>query len=96
MHAAARERTHPWRMGAGERWAVAQLSASGEDVVGRVRRPQLLLLARALLLGTQGRPRIPDIVLLPDVLLSRLVPHIVRAACCFHRSGVKTCDCRTQ
>ena len=96
MHAAARGHTHPWRMGAGDRWAVAQLSASGEDVVGRVRRPQFLLLARTLLLGTQGCTWIPNITLLPDVLLSRLVPHIVRAACCFHRSGVKTCDCRTQ
>ncbi|CAL5228170.1 g11251 [Coccomyxa viridis] len=40
--------------GVGDRWAMAQLSASGEDVVGRVRCPQYLLLARTLLLGRPG------------------------------------------
>ena len=33
---------------------MAQLSASGEDVVGRIRCPQFLLLARTLLLGRPG------------------------------------------
>jgi len=33
---------------------MAQLSASGEDVVGRIRCPQFLLLARTLLLGMPG------------------------------------------
>ena len=39
---------------AGDRWAVSQLSASGEDVVGRLRVPQYLLLARNLLLPPLG------------------------------------------
>ena len=33
---------------------MAQLSASGEDVVGRIRLPQFLLLARTLLLPPLG------------------------------------------
>ncbi len=40
--------------GVGDRWAMTQLSASGEDVVGRIRCPQYLLLARTLLLGRPG------------------------------------------
>lgn len=35
---------------AGDRWAVSHLSASGEDVIGRLRVPQYLVLARTLLL----------------------------------------------
>ena len=38
----------------GDRWAMTQLGASGEDVVGRIRCPQYLLLARTLLLGRTG------------------------------------------
>ncbi|BDA46600.1 Tetratricopeptide repeat protein 27 [Coccomyxa sp. Obi] len=44
QHALGSDTTSP-----GDRWAVAQLSASGEDVVGRVRVPQYLLLASTLL-----------------------------------------------
>lgn len=39
---------------AGDRWALAGLAASGEEVEGRVRLPQYLLLARALLLPPLG------------------------------------------
>jgi len=39
---------------AGDRWALASLAASGEEVEGRVRLPQYLLLARALLLPPLG------------------------------------------
>lgn len=35
----------------GDRWAAAQLSESGEDLVGRIRLPQYLLLARLVLLA---------------------------------------------
>jgi hypothetical protein len=38
----------------GDRWAMGQLSASGEDVEGRLRLPQYLLLARTLLLPPAG------------------------------------------
>ena len=35
---------------------MAELSAGGEDVLGRIRCPQYLLLARTLLLGSSGSP----------------------------------------
>lgn len=44
----AQHMTHAFT--AGDRWAIEELSASGEDVVGRIRLPQHLLLARRLLL----------------------------------------------
>ena len=42
---------------ADDRWAVAQLSASGEEVVGVLARPQYLLLALAILLPPLGAAR---------------------------------------
>ena len=63
------ESTHsPGLVVAGDRWAMAQLSASGEDVVGRIRLPQFLLLARTLLLpplGGHARRRCQDWLLMP-------------------------------
>ena len=56
---------------------MAQLSASGEDVVGSIKHPQFLLLARTLLLGTQGSAWI---FFLPGNLLPNLVSHFICAA----------------
>ena len=39
---------------AGDRWALARLAASGEEVEGRCALPQYLLLARTLLLPPLG------------------------------------------
>ena len=40
---------------AGDKWAKAQLSLDGEDLVGRCFLPQYLYLARALLVNRRGR-----------------------------------------
>lgn len=41
---------------AGDRWALAQLSSSGEEVLGVLACPQYLLLALTLLLPPLGAP----------------------------------------
>ena len=48
---------------------MAQLGASGEDVIGRIRCPQLLLLARTLLFNSPG-----DYLALPSCSLSVSCP----------------------